>query len=375
MVQHTDIAVWTLDFLQQENKRYLVHQGGTSSGKTYNVMIALFAYAAANKGIVSVVSKDMPALRRGAIRDTAQMLSNNESLANVVQAFNKSTNTYYLKSGSEIEFVSYADEYDARAGKRDILFIDEANNIPFSIFESLEIRSDKVVIAYNPSLPFWAHDKIIPLHNAKFIRSTYNNNEYASKAIVQAIESKKITDPDWYKVYGEGRTGALTNTIFKTRFGQIPAHAEPLGIGLDWGFSTSPTAAALVYKADDTLYLKQILYSTNLQPDVVGNMLSEFKRYRIVADSASPSSNAKLQSMGYNIKPVSKPKVEDSIRTLQGYDLVIDLGSPDFITEATHYLYDDKGQPIKKHDHLWDATRYLLHDLYGSNKGGMLAFG
>lgn len=375
MIKHTDITAWTLSFLHDIAKRYLVHQGGTSSGKTYNVMIAAFGYAATVKCVVSVVAKDIPALRRGAIRDTAQMLSNNPMLAKVVKTFNKSTNTYYLKNGSEIEFVSYGDEYDARSGKRDILFIDEANNVSWSIFESLDIRSDKIIIAYNPSLPFWAHKNIIPLDNTRFIRSTYLDNPFASKSIVQAIETKRITDPDWYRVYGEGRTGALTNTIFKTRFGAIPEHAEPLGIGLDWGFSSSPCAAALVYKSDDTLYLKQLLYATQLQPDVVGNMLSDFKRFRIVADSASPSSNAKLQSMGFNIKGVSKPKVEDSIRIMQSYDLVIDIGSPDFITEATHYLYDDKGQPIKKHDHLWDATRYLLHDLYGSNKGGMLAFG
>ena len=50
-----------------------------------------------------------------------------------------------------------------RGPRRDILFINEANNVPYETFVQLEIRTREVIwIDYNPVAEFWYYTEVAP---------------------------------------------------------------------------------------------------------------------------------------------------------------------------------------------------------------------
>ena len=138
-----------------EAARVYVNQGGTSSGKTYTIMQVLIYVALQEAGsITTVVGQDLPNLKVGAIRDAKMILAGSDWLGSY---FDMHESGHYLqcKNGSIIEFKSYEDEQDAKNGKRDYLFVNEANGIPYEIYWQLAIRTRKKIwIDYNPSERF-----------------------------------------------------------------------------------------------------------------------------------------------------------------------------------------------------------------------------
>ena len=65
---------------------------------------------------------------------------------------NKTDFIYTFPNGSWIDFFSTDDEQKIRGRKRDILFVNEANEISFIEWQQLKMRTTKfAVIDYNPS--------------------------------------------------------------------------------------------------------------------------------------------------------------------------------------------------------------------------------
>jgi phage terminase large subunit len=266
------------------------------------------------------------------------------------------------KNGSEIEFVTFEDEQKAAAGKRTYLIVDEANTISYQLFDILAIRTTKkIILAYNPVSPFWAHTKIIPLQNTRLIISGYRNNQYAPKNLIDKLDLAEIENPNYFNVYGLGLTGSVEGVIFNVQYAPFPSDCEILGVGLDWGFATSPTAAVLVGRIDDTLYFKEILYEYRQLPRETVAELMPFIGLTIVADSASPSANAEMSEAGYLITPVKKPAVVERIRFMQNFKIFVDPSSKNMVQEAVGYVWNNQGTaPIKDFDHCWDAAGYLV---------------
>ena len=144
-------------------KKVVVNQGGTSSGKTWNILDVLFVLAIQQRGIViTVVGQDIPNLKKGAYRDAKRIWADNATYRAWFGKPNESDRIFTAANGSIIEFTSYQDEQDAKSGKRDYLFVNEANGIPYEIYWQLQIRTKKkIFIDYNPSARFWVHDKVI----------------------------------------------------------------------------------------------------------------------------------------------------------------------------------------------------------------------
>ena len=199
--------------------RIRVVQGGTSSSKTYSIIPTLIMYAVNNKGAeISIVSESIPHLRRGAIRDFLKIMI---AIGNSLNGWNKSTLTYTFSNGSFIEFFS-ADQSDKlRGARRDILFVNEANNINWESYHQMSVRTRKFIyIDYNPTQEFWAHTELIGRDGTDFVILTYKDNEALEPAIVKEIEAardKASESPywaNWWNVYGLGQTGSLQGVIF-----------------------------------------------------------------------------------------------------------------------------------------------------------------
>ena len=150
------------------NYRVFVNQGGTSSGKTYCLMQLLIGKSIEKPGsIITVCGQDLPNLKVGALRDTQTIIQRSDVLQRWF-AENKTDHYFRGANGSIIKFKSYATPQDAKNGKRDYLFCNEANGITFEIYWQLQIRTRKqVFLDYNPNARFWVHDQLIGRKDTK----------------------------------------------------------------------------------------------------------------------------------------------------------------------------------------------------------------
>ena len=116
-------------------ERTVVNQGGTSSGKTYSIMQVLFFLSMQEGGLVTtVVGQDVPNLKKGAYRDAKRILEASPILQGWFPYINEGERVIRCVNGSIIEFSSFKDAQDAKSGKRDYLFINEANGIPYEVY-------------------------------------------------------------------------------------------------------------------------------------------------------------------------------------------------------------------------------------------------
>ena len=240
---------------QDTGPRFLINQGGTSSGKTYTIMQLLIILSINNpRVVITVAGQDLPNLKVGAKRDIETIISGSTWLQEWFTA-NKADFTFRGKNGSLIEFKSYQNAQDAKNGKRDYLFVNEANGVPYEVFWQLQIRTRKqVFIDYNPTARFWAHDKIIGREDAKLIISDHRNNNFLTKNEHKKIEN--IDDKELWLVYARGLTGKISGLVF-TRW-QLVDKMPPRedwkmsAFGMDFGFTNDPTALENVYGLTNT---------------------------------------------------------------------------------------------------------------------------
>ena len=356
----------------------VVQQGGTWSGKTYGIMQCLFSLAVSGNYVITVVGQDIPNLKRGALRDAQTIESSSPILKQLIQSYNASDRIYKFYSGSIIEFVSYANEQDARNGKRDFLFINEANGITWNIAEQLINRTRiRSFIDYNPSAPFWAHEKLINTKqfgnkSVQFVRSWHVHNTFLTAEQHEHIEKRTAEDPEWGRVYGRGNTGKIEGLIFRNwdTVDTIPEAAALIGYGLDFGYTNDPTACVEVRKMDNELYIDLKIYETQLtNPDIARKLLEAQISTNVVADSAEPKSIAEIRANGVWCDPAEKGKdsIANSIDILKRYKMHVTSRSGALIKELNGYKWkEDKltgaklAEPADRQlDHAIDALRYL----------------
>lgn len=360
-------------------KRIRVVQGGTSSSKTFSILPLLITYAANNPGAeISVVSESIPHLRRGAIRDFIKIM---EWTGNFnPERWNKSTLTYVLANGSFIEFFSGDQPDKMRGARRDVLFVNEANNIAWETYMQLSMRTRKFIyIDYNPTAEFWAHTELIGQKDTDFIILTYKDNEALEPAIIRQIESaqeKAATSSywsNWWAVYGLGQIGSLQGVIFSNwkQVDTVPDAYRWRVYGLDWGFTNDPTACVEVTCVDEsTVYLRQVMYQSGLVNSEIAHKLAHLKAWETIADSAEPKSIEDLRRHGFRIRPTVKgpDSVRAGIAKMQGLTMYVTSDSLDLIRELRAYSWEvDKTgkatqEPQDANNHAIDAARYAIMD-------------
>jgi phage terminase large subunit len=357
--------------------RVRVVQGGTSSSKTFSILPILITYAAARPNSeISVVAETIPHLRRGAMRDFIKIMewTGNYNPDN----WNKSSFTYRFANGSFIEFFSASDEAKLRGARRDVLFVNEANNIPWEAYYQLAIRTRRFIyIDYNPTAEFWAHTELIGRDGTDFIILNYKDNEALEHAIVKEIEAardKAETSEywaNWWRVYGLGEVGSLQGVIFNnwSQIDELPKEAKLLGIGLDFGFTNDPTAAVAVYQHDGRYIVDELIYETGLLNSDIAAKLKGFT-CTVVADSAEPKSIEEIRRLGIRIKGANKgtDSVRFGIQLMQEQEWLVTARSTNVIKELRAYSWEtDKtgkqtGNPIGSHNHSIDGLRYWALD-------------
>lgn len=363
----------------QCKKQIVVNQGGTSSGKTYSLLQMLLLKAAETKNIrVTVAGQDMPNLKVGAIRDFQTILNTNEVLSMLIQKVNMSDKTWHLNNGSIIEFKSYDNEQDARNGKRDYLFVNEANGINYEIFYQLNIRTTiQTFIDYNPSAPFWVHDRLLGREDVQMFISNFRHNPFIKPEIKRKILNLKTTDKEKWRVYGLGKTGKTEGVIFKqvNWIAEFPKDVKRYSYGMDFGFTNDPTTLIKCAISDGELFAQRLIYQHEMTTKDINIALKELdisKKDRIFADSADPKTIKELRNLGWDVKGAKKgaDSIRHGIDSIKKYSALNIVNCKHWKVEQISYIWgvDRKtsrptNKPIDDFNHLWDALRYGIQGL------------
>jgi phage terminase large subunit len=367
-------------------KRVRVVRGGTSASKTFSIIPLLIDYAIATpKSEISIVAETIPQLRRGALRDFLKIMD----LIGMYDdsRFNKSSLVYTFSNGSYIEFFSADMSAKLRGARRDVLFVNECNNVEWEAYYQMAIRTRKFIyLDYNPVAEFWVDTELLKDSDTDFVVLTYKDNEALDKSIVQEIEKARDKAEhseywaNWWRVYGLGEIGQVQGTIFTNwhQIDNVPQEAKYIGIGLDFGYSNDPTAIVMVYKWNNEFILDEIAYQKELSNKAIADILKPYGGL-VVCDSAEPKSIADLRSYGINATPCVKGKdsIINGIQKIQALDRIhITKRSTNLIKEFRGYVWktDRNGvalnEPIDFLNHGVDAIRYILsHVIVSPNYG------
>jgi phage terminase large subunit len=360
--------------LIKSDKRIIVEQGGTRSGKTYNILLWLiFYYTERNTDkTITICRKSFPSLRASVMRDFFDILRNHDLYRE--EFHNKSSHEYHL-NGNLVEFISLDQPQKIRGRKRNLLYINEGNELFYEDWQQLVFRTDgRIIIDYNPSESFhWIYDKVVPRDDCDFYQTTYRDNPFLDKSIVDEIERLRDTDEDYWRIYGLGERGMSRATIFQFGTSEIPQEAKLISYGLDFGYTNDPSALVAVYQHGDNLYLDELLYRTGMTNRDLHHHLQSLgldRRDEIFADSAEPKSIEELHRFGWNIKPTAKGQdsINAGIDILKRHKIFATPRSNNLIKELQNYKWtEDKNgnllnKPISVMDHALDASRYAVYN-------------
>lgn len=393
----TNVYYRNLEAYANDNYKLIVNQGGTSSSKTYSILQLLKDHALYSEDalVITVVSHSVPHLKIGALRDMKNICDTEE--IDWERNFNQSDKI--LKIGkSIIEFIS-VDKLKSHGGRRDVLFVNEANGIDWDVFRQLYIRTRyKTIIDYNPVGEFWYHEEIKP-NNIQyphiFIHSTYRDNPFIDGGTKYTLDhAQKGTN--FYRVYVDGEAGIAEGVIFPDWSRGEFDESLPFCFGVDFGAVDPDAVVRVAYDPKlKNLYVQEMYYqkgngTEQLVKDMIELRDKEIKRRLMarrypwseinrnvpfICDSAGKKMIIDLTASGVNAIPAYKypDSVRTEIRELQDINIIVCGESPNLERELNNYIYNDKksNTPIDSFNHLIDAMRYGWGWLTGGANDGV----
>lgn len=367
--------------LVNNQHKIIAHQGGTRSGKTYNILLwIIFDYCARNEGkTITICRKTFPSLRATVMRDFLDILKTHNIYSEADH--NKSNSEYNLKNNL-VEFISLDVPQKVRGRKRQLLYINEANEIIKEDWNQLIFRTEEqVILDYNPSDEYhFIYDDILTRKDCDFYITTYKDNPFLDPKIKTEIERLKETDETYWQIYGLGQKGISKATIFNFSESKIPDSAQFLSYGMDFGYTNDPTTLVEVYRDQDTLYAKELLYRTHMTTQDINKFLREANINSVIyCDSAEPRLIDELRRMGNKVRATVKGRdsIQAGIDVLKRYKLCI--SGDNFVQEMRNYKWveDKTGKltniPVDKNNHLIDALRYATYNVLSKPNYGRYA--
>lgn len=357
--------------------RVVANKGGTRSSKTYSIVQLLIVIADFRQRDISIVSESFPHLRRGVMKDFAEILDKENLVEGVNYEFNKSEYKYTFKNGSVVEFFSVDNWGKVKGSRRDILFINECNRISYETYRQLAVRTTETIfLDWNPDNEFWYEEHIAGRETTKEIHSTYLDNPYLDKVQIAEIESNRYNE-QWWRVYGLGLTGHIEGTIYRPfiQIDELPDARSRMRhvYGLDFGYSNDPTALVDVYidEAGRKIYVDEVIYETGLLNSDIAQRMAEnniSKATEIFADAAEPKSVDEIgrKVYRYNVKPAYKKDLLSQIQFLQQFEIYVTTRSLNVIKESRQYKWKEDrdgnavNEPIDAFNHAMDALRYAV---------------
>lgn len=384
--------------------RRIRHQGGQYSGKTVNVLGALATCASEEDdgGVTTVTSMSFPHLKGGALRDFEMYVY--PHFKHAIKKYHKTDHLFSFKSGHLFEFKVFETEFSARGQKRKRLFVNEANKFDYMTYWQLDSRSEQTIVDYNPTIRFWAHEKLENDGETKFYISDHRHNPFLTEAKHREIENICTFKKDQYgniikdekgnpivekgnyelwKVYARGITGNVTGVIFPNweviDDEDFPRDLEQEWIySIDFGYTNDPTAIVKICKVANTLFIKELAYETGLSPISINQILKAngYKDSMPLYCEHDPDMVRLLRNLGIQALLARKGSgsINAGIELINSYDVKYPCSSKNLHRERGMYIWDtDKTTgkliniPVEYNNHLMDASRYGIYTKYLRN--------
>ena len=349
----------------------------TSASKTISILIWLIDRGQSTTNeVMTVVAESVPHLKLGAVRDFKNIMIAQGYWDD--NAWNASNFTYTFPDKSILEFISFDKFGKAHGPRRDILFVNEANNLPYNIVDQLITRTKKIVwMDWNPTSEFWFYTEMLNKRDdIDFITLTYKDCLNAlEQTIIDEIESHKH-NASWWKVYGLGQLGEIEGLIYKgwRILDEVPFEARLEKRWLDFGYTNDPSAGGDIYYYNGGWILDELFYRKGMSNKQLADYYNALEKSEttIVADSAEPKSIDELGAYGLNVVPSKKGKdsVVSGIQLVQDQPISVTRRSFNILKEQRNYMWlvDKNGKTLNEEDpkcanHHMAGIRYALTTL------------
>jgi len=377
--------------LFHSDKTYYIISGGRGSGKSWTGAAYFLANLMGPEKFRGVIARfTQKSLTNSIYRDIVDLIQEwgispylevkNDEIINkingnsiITHAFKISDGTQTAKSKGivgtmllidegfeiprEVDYIKLIDSFRSKGVNRKILFLYNPGQKSHWVFKRWYLPDG------SPN-PKWAEDHC-------FIHTTfYDNAHNLDEGKVKEWERAKVTDPGYYSHHLLGEWQDIgEGQIFKNwSWGKLSPDPEAEVLyGLDFGYSTDPTALVKVYKRGKKIWVEELLYERGLtNEDIVEVMKAQGvpKLASIYADSAEPKSIQTIRQLGYpNIKGAQKgpDSIKHGIDKLHRYEVHASSDSNNLMEEYHSYSYrSGTGKPIDDWNHLMDALRYAM---------------
>ncbi len=354
-------------------KRIRAVAGGTSASKTISILIWCIDYCQCLQDrpkLVHVVSESFPHLQSGAMLDFQNIMKDRGYWKE--DEWHDTHHEYTFPTGHKLRFMSIDTYGKAHGPRRDVLFVNECNNLEYKIVDQLITRTrETVFLDWNPSEEFWFYTEMLGKRDdIDFITLTYKDNEALDSVTIQEIESHK-GNKQWWTVYGLGQLGAIETRIYPNwQFvDEVPFEAKLVRYGLDFGYSNDPTAIVAVYLYNGSYIVDEVEYRKGLLNGQIAAILNnQENKGLVIADAAEPKSIDEIRLHGVSIHPAQKGagSINRGIAYVQAQRISVTRRSVNIIKEYRNYVWitDKDGKvtndPIEFNNHSLDAIRYAL---------------
>lgn len=363
-----------------EKEKELFIYGGAGSGKSYAVAQALL--------LMLLTSEYMRCIY---MRKVARTIRNSQFqlFCDVIKSWKlegyfeiKSTDMSITCVNGNSLIAAGADDVEKLKSIQEpsMFWLEEATEFTQKDYTQIRLRlrtqkgHNAVISTFNPiNSVHWIKSYLDKRAKDLFIlKTTYLDNKFIDSNYKETLNSLQTLDADYFKVYALGEWGSGDKSIvYNYTVGKFNEDANDIFYGLDFGF-VNPTALVECRKVDNTIYVRQLLYSSNLtNSHLIEKLRGLIKKNKaqIFCDSEDKNRIEELYNDGFNVYTAYK-NVQRGISIVNSFNIIVDENSSDLIKEISMYAFmkDKNGntleQPIKFNDHLMDAMRYAIATRY-----------
>lgn len=403
LIKPGTLPAWLIaDFLPTKpGCRFKIAYGGRGSGKSWAFARMLIIRAAA-KPIRVLCAREL----QNSIQDSVhQLLADQIEALGMSPLFTVNEAKITAYNGSEFLFKGLrgiknnAQQIKSLEGV-DLCWIEEGQTISAASLQTLTptIRKPnaEIWITMNPDQPSDPAYRLVlnPPDNSIVRRVNFDENPWFDKTSLPIERDWMLkTDSDAYAHVWLGE--CRQNSDAQVLKGKIAIESFTPGAdwegpyqGIDFGFSTDPTAFVRCWIHNQRLHVEHEAYGVGIEidqlPTVFDNAIPNGRSYAARADSARPETISYLQRHGYDrVQSVEKwsGSVEDGVAFLRSFEKII-IHPRCTHTQEEARLWSYKTDRLTgdilphlqdKHNHTMDAIRYALTPLIRRKDAGMAA--
>lgn len=377
-----------------------VLSGSSRSGKTYSSIHFIILLCSRTKTPLTInIVKETYNSFKTTLYDDFNRILPQFGLYNPFQD-KKEVDTFEIL-GCKINFLGADKPSKFHGASCDYLYINESLDISQEIFDQAEMRCRVFWwMDYNPKLTqHWIFDKVVTRPDVSFLKTTFRHNPFISKAEKNKILSYEPTkeniangtaDDYMWSVYGLGEKTPPEGLIFKniTYIDQWPNDIAPV-YGLDFGFTTDPTALVKAGEQGNNIYFELLLYQPTYTPELINdyctaqNIPINLPCFADCADKYTAQNKGTIEMVNdlYNLGWDNIQKIHKTNSVMYWLSKLKDKKIHIVNNHLVNYAKKEQenyrlktvngiavNQPIDAYNHFWDAARYAFMAMsQGSN--------